>query len=133
MWNPVNALNKALMLVLTFYALNACAQAQSAAQTSLELVQKQVFTTRNFQTFNDQQIAEVKVGWATAYPDYVERVISVIGMGAADPWTIAGLQQWANPIIADPNWNNGNYYNGEAPSTGLRQALGMVTLQAMHP
>jgi homoserine O-acetyltransferase len=54
-------------------------------------------------------------------------------MGAADPWTIAALQQWANPIIADPDWNNGNYYEGNAPVTGLRQALGMVTLKAMHP
>ncbi len=71
--------------------------------------------------------------WATAYPDFVERVISVIGAGAVDPWTIATLQQWANPIIADPNWNNGNYYQGDAPVEGLRQALGMVTLQAMHP
>ncbi len=71
--------------------------------------------------------------WATAYPEDVERVISVIGAGAVDPWSIATLQQWANPIIADPNWNDGNYYSGEAPSEGLRQALGMVTLQAMHP
>jgi homoserine O-acetyltransferase len=71
--------------------------------------------------------------WAAAYPDFVERVISVIGAGAVDPWTIATLQQWANPIIADPNWNDGNYYSGEAPSVGLRQALGMVTLQAMNP
>lgn len=71
--------------------------------------------------------------WATAYPDFVERVISVIGAGAVDPWTIATLQQWANPIIADPNWNNGNYYQDDAPTEGLRQALGMVTLQAMHP
>jgi homoserine O-acetyltransferase/O-succinyltransferase len=71
--------------------------------------------------------------WATAYPDYVPRVISVIGGGAVDPWTIATLQQWANPILADPNWNNGNYYGGPAPSDGLRQALGMITLQAMHP
>lgn len=71
--------------------------------------------------------------WAAAYPDFVERVISVIGAGAVDPWTIATLQQWANPIIADPNWNNGNYYHGDAPVDGLRQALGMVTLQAMHP
>jgi homoserine O-acetyltransferase len=71
--------------------------------------------------------------WAAAYPDFVERVISVIGAGAVDPWPIATLQQWANPIIADPNWNNGNYYHGDAPVDGLRQALGMVTLQAMHP
>jgi homoserine O-acetyltransferase len=71
--------------------------------------------------------------WATAYPEFVERVISVIGMGAADPWTIATLQQWANPILADPHWNEGDYYDGEPPTTGLQQALGMVTLQAMHP
>ncbi|MGM0631695.1 MAG: E22 family MetX-like putative esterase [Pseudomonadota bacterium] len=71
--------------------------------------------------------------WATAYPEFVERVISVIGMGAADPWTIATLQQWANPILADPDWNDGDYYDRQPPTTGLRQALGMVTLQAMHP
>jgi homoserine O-acetyltransferase/O-succinyltransferase len=71
--------------------------------------------------------------WATAYPDFVQRVVSVIGAGAMDPWSIATLQQWANPIIADPNWNDGNYYGAQAPVDGLRKALGMVTLQAMHP
>lgn len=71
--------------------------------------------------------------WATAYPEFVERMISVIGMGASDPWTIATLQQWANPVLADPHWNDGDYYGGQPPTTGLRQALGMVTLQAMHP
>ena len=71
--------------------------------------------------------------WAAAYPDRVERMISVIGMGEADPWTIASLQQWANPIVNDPNWNDGNYYDGEAPNAGLEQTLGMITLTAMHP
>ncbi|WP_194757413.1 E22 family MetX-like putative esterase [Aliidiomarina indica] len=71
--------------------------------------------------------------WAAAYPDRVERMISVIGMGAADPWTIATLQQWANPIIQDPNWNDGNYYDGEPPLAGTQQTLGMITLTAMHP
>jgi homoserine O-acetyltransferase len=61
--------------------------------------------------------------WATAYPEFVPRVISVIGGGAVDPWTIATLQQWANPILADPLWNNGDYYQGPAPAAGLRQAL----------
>lgn len=71
--------------------------------------------------------------WAAAYPDQVDRMISVIGMGAADPWTIATLQQWANPIIHDPNWNQGNYYDGEPPLEGMQQTLGMITLTAMHP
>src|SRR5690554_5441008 len=33
--------------------------------------------------------------WTVAYPDWVERLIHVIGMAEADPWTIANLQQWA--------------------------------------
>ncbi|WP_113907541.1 E22 family MetX-like putative esterase [Aliidiomarina celeris] len=71
--------------------------------------------------------------WAVAYPDWVERMISVIGMGESDPWTIANLQQWANPILADPNWNQGNYYDSEAPTEGVVQALMSITLQAQHP
>ncbi|RUO32681.1 E22 family MetX-like putative esterase [Aliidiomarina sanyensis] len=71
--------------------------------------------------------------WAAAYPERVERMISVIGMGAADPWTIATLQLWANPILNDPNWNGGDYYDAEPPRAGVEQALGMVTLTAMHP
>lgn len=71
--------------------------------------------------------------WSVAYPDQVDRMISVIGMGESDPWTIATLQQWANPIIADPHWNNGNYYGGEAPTVGVTQAIMSITLQAQHP
>ncbi|RUO18741.1 homoserine acetyltransferase [Aliidiomarina iranensis] len=73
------------------------------------------------------------IDWAAAYPERVERMISVIGMAEADPWTIANLQHWANPIINDPNWNNGNYYNGEAPKSGVVQALRMITLGSLHP
>lgn len=71
--------------------------------------------------------------WSVAYPDQVDRMISVIGMGESDPWTIATLQQWANPIMADPNWNNGDYYAGEAPLVGVTQAVMSITLQAQHP
>lgn len=71
--------------------------------------------------------------WAAAYPDRVARMISVIGMAEADPWTIANLQQWANPIINDPDWNEGNYYSGTAPVAGVEQALGMISLGSLHP
>lgn len=71
--------------------------------------------------------------WAAAYPDRVERMVSVIGMAQADPWTVLNLQQWAEPILADSNWNNGDYYGGEAPTRGLQQALMQISLQAMHP
>lgn len=71
--------------------------------------------------------------WAAAYPDRVERMISVIGMGEADPWTIANLQHWANPIINDPNWNDGDYYSSAPPTAGVVQALRMITLGSLHP
>lgn len=71
--------------------------------------------------------------WTVAYPDWVERLIHVIGMAEADPWTIANLQQWAQPIMLDANWNNGDYYDGEAPLKGLQTTLGMITLGSLHP
>src|SRR5690554_3298518 len=71
--------------------------------------------------------------WSVAYPDKVDRMISVIGMAESDPWTIATLQQWANPIMADPNWNNGNYYGAQPPVAGVTQAVMSITLQAQHP
>lgn len=73
------------------------------------------------------------IEWAAMYPDKVERMISVIGTGAMDAWTIMGLEHWARAIKADANWNNGNYYEGEAPLLGVTNALAMITQNAMHP
>ena len=70
--------------------------------------------------------------WASAYPDRVERLISVIGGGVADPWLLATLSAWAAPIRLDANWNEGNYYDGEPPTEGLKEALKLVTLNANH-
>lgn len=71
--------------------------------------------------------------WSIAYPDMVERMVSVIGAGAMDAWTVMTLEHWARPIRHDPNWNNGDYYDGEAPLTGITSTLAMITQQAMHP
>ncbi|MGX5915056.1 E22 family MetX-like putative esterase [Aliidiomarina sp. Khilg15.8] len=73
------------------------------------------------------------IDWAAAYPERVERMVSVIGMAQADPWTVLNLQQWAEPILADPNWQQGNYYAGDKPLDGVRQTLMQISLQAMHP
>ncbi|MGM0537176.1 MAG: E22 family MetX-like putative esterase [Pseudomonadota bacterium] len=70
--------------------------------------------------------------WASAYPDRVDRLIPVIGSGAADPWLLATLSAWAAPIRLDANWNDGDYYDGEPPLDGLREALKLVTLNASH-
>jgi len=70
--------------------------------------------------------------WAAAYPQMVERVIPVIGSGWADGNLIAWLNIWAAPIKVDPNWNGGDYYDGEPPLKGLAESLKVVTLHAQH-
>lgn len=70
--------------------------------------------------------------WAAVYPDRVERVIPVIGSGWADGDLIAWLNIWSAPIKLDPNWNGGDYYDGEPPLEGLAESLKIVTLHANH-
>nr|WP_241664393.1 homoserine O-acetyltransferase [Ningiella ruwaisensis] len=76
------------------------------------------------------------IEWAAAYPDWVPRLISVIGSAAADGWTSALLQQWTIPIKLDPNWNDGNYYHlpkDQHPNKGLTAALALITQSALAP
>lgn len=71
--------------------------------------------------------------WAVAHPERVKRMVSVIGMGEADAWTCLGLQQWAEPILADPNWQQGNYYTSRPPLQGVVQTLMQINHQALSP
>jgi homoserine O-acetyltransferase len=68
--------------------------------------------------------------WAAAFPDFVKRVVPVIGVGEADAYTIARLGVWAQPITLDPNFKNGDWYGGPKPTAGLALSLKMVTLDA---
>jgi homoserine O-acetyltransferase len=70
--------------------------------------------------------------WAALYPDFVQRVVPVIGIGEANAWTIGRLHLWAEPILLDPNWNGGDYYGKAEPTAGLALALKLVTLDAQH-
>ncbi|WP_415843569.1 E22 family MetX-like putative esterase [Vreelandella rituensis] len=73
------------------------------------------------------------IEWASAYPDKVERLISVIGAGVTDPWLLTKLGTWAAPIRLDANWNEGDYYDDHPPLDGLKEALKLVTIDANHP
>ena len=68
--------------------------------------------------------------WATAYPEMVERIVPVIGAAGGDPFLIAWLDIWAQPIRLDPNWRGGDYYGGEPPMEGVRLALKTIMLHA---
>jgi len=61
--------------------------------------------------------------WAASYPDRQTRVIPVISSGWADADLIAWLDVRASPFRLDPNWNGGDYHDGDAPEAGLTQPL----------
>lgn len=73
------------------------------------------------------------IEWASAYPEKVERLISVIGSSFSDAWTTAALEQWAIPIKLDANWKEGNYYDSSPPNAGLTAALMFITQVALSP
>jgi homoserine O-acetyltransferase/O-succinyltransferase len=69
--------------------------------------------------------------WAAAYPDFVPRVVHVIGPGFdISPYVLEMLDVWALPIRLDPRWNNGDYYGKEEPVGGTAQALKIITITA---
>jgi homoserine O-acetyltransferase len=71
--------------------------------------------------------------WAAEYPDFVERVIHVIGPGLdINPYVLELANVWAAPIKLDPNWKGGDYYGGAEPNEGLAQALTVVSVTTLH-
>jgi homoserine O-acetyltransferase len=71
--------------------------------------------------------------WAAAYPGMVDRVIAVNGTAAQRPSALCSLGTWCDPIKIDPNWNNGDYYGGPEPISGLALAFYNVNVSAHHP
>lgn len=68
--------------------------------------------------------------WAVAYPEMVERLIPVIGAAGGDPFLVAWLDVWGQPIRLDPKWNGGDYYGKEPPTAGLVASLKVISLHA---
>ncbi len=73
------------------------------------------------------------IDWAAAYPEWVPRMISVIGSAGTDAWTNTKLEQWAIPIKLDKHWQQGNYYGKTPPTDGLVASLMFITQAALHP
>lgn len=71
--------------------------------------------------------------WAVAYPERVERMVSVIGAGRMGAWEVALLETWARPIRLDADWRGGDYYGHERPLEGLTNSLMLITLNALNP
>src|SRR5437660_9346205 len=69
--------------------------------------------------------------WAALYPDFVERVVHVIGPGFdISPFVLEMLDVWTLPIKLDPKWNHGDYYGEDEPTAGLAEAPKLVPITA---
>jgi len=69
--------------------------------------------------------------WAAAYPEFVPRVVHVVGPGFdISAYVLEMLDVWALPVRLDPKWNNGDYYGKDEPVAGTAQALKIITITA---
>src|SRR5256884_7030335 len=67
--------------------------------------------------------------WAVSYPDAVAAAIPIATTARHSAQQIAFNEVGRQAIIADPDWNEGNYYNGKPPARGLAVArmVGHIT------
>ncbi len=72
--------------------------------------------------------------WGARFPEFVERIVGVIGGGLqTEPYLIGLLRQWCAPIYLDSNFRDGFYDQANPPQAGLAAALELVTLTALSP
>jgi homoserine O-acetyltransferase/O-succinyltransferase len=57
--------------------------------------------------------------WAVTYPDRVAAAIPIATTARHSPQQIAFNEVGRQAIMADPDWNNGNYYDSRPPGRGL--------------
>ncbi len=67
--------------------------------------------------------------WAVAYPDSVAAAIPIAGTARHSAQQIAFNEVGRQAIMADPDWNEGNYYGKRPPARGLAVArmVGHIT------
>jgi homoserine O-acetyltransferase len=67
--------------------------------------------------------------WAVCYPDRVASAIPIATTARHSAQQIAFDEVGRQSIMADPDWNGGNYYGGKPPATGLALArmVGHIT------
>ena len=67
--------------------------------------------------------------WAASSPERVRSVIPIATTATHSPQQIAFNEVGRQAIMADPNWNDGNYYGGPLPAKGLSVArmVGHIT------
>ncbi|KIY49411.1 homoserine acetyltransferase [Fistulina hepatica ATCC 64428] len=69
-------------------------------------------------------------GWL--HPDRVGKVVSISGTARSSPSAVAMRYAQRSVLMADPNWNNGFYYDGLPPHVGMKLArqIGTITYRS---
>jgi homoserine O-acetyltransferase len=75
--------------------------------------------------------------WVVSYPEAVSSCIAIAATPKHSPMQIAFNEVGRQAIMGDPNWNGGDYYQGDPPDAGLAVArmIGHITYlsdQSMH-
>jgi homoserine O-acetyltransferase len=75
--------------------------------------------------------------WAVDFPDRVRAVIPIATTARHSAQAIAFYEVGRQAIMSDPKWNNGDYYDGERPDSGLALArmiahITYLSEEAMH-
>jgi homoserine O-acetyltransferase len=67
--------------------------------------------------------------WAVSFPENVRSAIVIASTARHSPQQIAFNEVGRQSIMADPDWNGGDYYDGAAPARGLSVArmVGHIT------
>jgi len=61
-------------------------------------------------------------------PQRVGKVVSISGTARSSPGSVAMRFAQRSVLMADPNWNNGFYYDGSPPHTGMKLARQIATI-----
>ena len=70
----------------------------------------------------------VVLAFATQFPGFARRVVSISGSPAAMPFAIALRSTQRDAILTDPDWQEGQYSGDVRPTTGMRIARKLGTL-----
>ncbi|KAF7336674.1 Homoserine o-acetyltransferase [Mycena venus] len=65
-------------------------------------------------------------GWL--HPERVGKVVSISGTARSTPSSVAMRYAQRSVLMADPNWNNGFYYDALPPHTGMKLARQIATI-----
>ncbi|KAJ7639051.1 Alpha/Beta hydrolase protein [Roridomyces roridus] len=65
---------------------------------------------------------------AWLHPERVGKVVSISGTARSSPSSVAMRFAQRSVLMADPNWNNGFYYDGVPPHTGMKLARQIATI-----